>query len=188
VSREEFVVHADDVFAGRTNTGLPAWRRAYPCRRKVRAARGFPSARSGLRAHPWLVRGAGVTLLVWVLVAVAAALGHSGRARQTGAVAGVLRHASVMGVHRGLRPRPLRVKPVQAPHWHLQVRVRPRPRAVPLSAASAMPVSRVVARPVAPAPAPVPVPVPVEDRPVAGSVAAAREFGPEQLRGGPFSP
>jgi hypothetical protein len=189
MSREEFVVHADDVFAGRTNTGLPAWRRAYPSRRKVRAARGFPSARSGLRAHRWLVRGAGVMLLVWVLVAVLAALlGHSGGARQTRAVAGVVRHASVVGVHRGLRPRPrprpLRVKPAQAARRHPQARVRPRPRAMPLSAAPAAPVSRVVARPVAPASALAPVSTRVVDRPT----AAAREFGPEQQHGGPFSP
>jgi hypothetical protein len=185
MSREEFVVHADEVFAGRANAGVPAWRRAYPSRRKVRAARGFPSARSGFRAHPWLVRGAGVMLFVWVLVAVSAALlGHSGGARQTRAVAGGVRHASVVGVHRGLRPRPLRVKPAQAARRHPQVRVRPRPRAAPLSAAPAAPVRRPVARPVALAPAPAPVSTRVVDRPV----AAAREFGPEQQHGGPFSP
>jgi hypothetical protein len=185
VSYEEFVVHADEVFAGRADTGLPAWRRTYPRRHRARASGGFLSARAWLTAHPWLVRAGGVMLVAWVLVAVTAALfGHSGAARQAGAVAGVLPHASLVGVHRSVRPRVPRVRMTRRVRRHSRARIRPRPREAPVSTAPTAPVLRPVARPVATAP----VPAQVVVRGVAGSVAAAREVGPEQQRGGPFSP
>jgi hypothetical protein len=185
VSREEFVVHADDVFAGRANTGLPAWRKTYPRRRKTHAAGGFLSAHPGLMEYPWLARAAGGMLVAWALVAVAVALlGHSGGARQARPVAGVLLHASAVGVHRSVRPRLPRVKTTRPAHRHPQVRIRPRPREVPVSAAPQAPAGRSVTRPVAAAT----VPARVVDRAAAAPVAGAREFGPERQRGGPFSP
>jgi hypothetical protein len=184
LSDEELVVHADDVFAGRANTGFPVWRRAYPGRRKARARGASLAVRVRLAEHPWLVRTAGVMLVVWALVAVAAMLaGHSPRANHQSIVAGVVQHTSAVWVHTHVRPRLLRVQATRPARRHLLVRVRPRPWGAPSPTAPAVSARRPVTRPVAAAA----VPAPVVDRAPSGSVAAAREFGPEQ-HGGPFSP
>ena len=76
LSHEEFVVHADDVFAGRAG-GLPRWRRVYPRRRTAGAPGGV---RAWLAEHPRLVRAVGAGLAVWAVVGLAAALdGHRER-------------------------------------------------------------------------------------------------------------
>jgi hypothetical protein len=67
LAAEEFVVQADDLFAGRARGGLPAWRRVYPRRSGSRL-------RSRLAEHPWLVRTALALLAVWLVVGVGSAL------------------------------------------------------------------------------------------------------------------
>jgi hypothetical protein len=71
LAHEEFVVHVDDLFAGRVGGAMPAWRGVYP----RRAGQGL---RGRLREHPWLVRIAVAMLAVWVTVGVASVLiGHT---------------------------------------------------------------------------------------------------------------
>jgi hypothetical protein len=80
LSHEEFVVHMDDVFAGRVSDA-PAWRRVYPRRGKGRTLR---------RALPWASRHRvlatttcsmlGVWIAVAVLAGVASRPAHTARA------------------------------------------------------------------------------------------------------------
>jgi hypothetical protein len=184
LSHEQFVVHADDVFAGRASRGLPAWRRVYPRRRNARAPGAFRAGWARLTERPWLVRTAGVLLVVGALVAVATTLaGHSARAHSATAIAGVGHQTRAVVVHRSVRPRPLRVNATRPAHRRPRVAVRLRRGVVASPAAPAVPVRRVVARGVTA----VSAPVSVVERAPSGPAAAAREFGPEQ-HGGPFSP
>jgi hypothetical protein len=67
-SDEQFVIHADDVFAGRAE---PAWRRVYP-RQRGR----WPSVdrlRSGFGERSPLVKAAAALVVVWIVVALAVA-------------------------------------------------------------------------------------------------------------------
>ena len=85
LAREEFVVHVDDVFAGRGARWGSSWSRVYPRRRS--------SVGGGVRArvaeHPWLVRVAAGLLAVWALVGVAAALaGHPASERYSSVLSG----------------------------------------------------------------------------------------------------
>ncbi len=69
----EFVVQADDVFAGRASGAAPRWRRVYP-----RPAN--TSFRRRLADHPWLLRTTAAMLGLWLIVGVASALtDHHGR-------------------------------------------------------------------------------------------------------------
>jgi PASTA domain len=173
-SSEEFVVRADEVFAGRVDTA-PAWRRAYPRRRKT----GAFATRLRLSDHPWLVRAAGGMLVVWALVVLA---GHSPRAHHTTAVAGVVQHTAAVWVHSHLRRRPAQVERHLPGRKRHQADVRSRSGMTTRASVAPVP-ARVVERPSSTASAPVPA-----VRTVAPPVAAAREFGPEQQHGGPFSP
>ncbi len=71
-SQDDFVVHLDDVLAGRG--GPLAWRRVYPRRRTfVPLVRGG-GARVWIGEHSLLVKAVGAALAVWVLVGLASAL------------------------------------------------------------------------------------------------------------------
>ena len=93
---EEFVVHADDVFAGRASRELPGWRRVYPRKRAVGSGRRDHRVRAGLAEHPVLVSAAGGMLALWAVVGVAAALAshpartHSASASNRGSQAHVI--------------------------------------------------------------------------------------------------
>jgi hypothetical protein len=72
-SHEDFVVHLDDVLAGRTG-GPPAWRRVYPRRWIFAALARGSGVRVWLGGHSLLVRAVGAALAVWILVGLASAL------------------------------------------------------------------------------------------------------------------
>jgi hypothetical protein len=64
---EEFVVRADDLFAGRFGASRPGWRRLYP--REGRATR-----RRTAGSRRWLARGVWLLLSVWALAGAGSAL------------------------------------------------------------------------------------------------------------------
>jgi PASTA domain-containing protein len=170
---DEFVVHVDDLFAGR---GRPLWRRVYP-RRRLRAR---------LAEHPWLFGLTGAMLALWVVVGVAAALaGHQPSTHHTS-----IEHTTVeqRGVARPAGAAELSRPPAAADRGADAIRPRPR-RTAPVAATP--PVSRAPARS-APAPetsaavaptSPRPVPAPATTPPTPASAPP-----PEQAGGGPFSP
>ena len=173
---DEFVVHVDELFAGR---GRPLWRRVYP-------RRGF---RVRLAGHPWLFGITGAMLAVWVVVGVAAALaGHPPSAHHASAPPTTVKQGSAARSAGAAKPSPSR--PSAAAHRGADA-IRPRARrTVPV--ASAPPVLHAPARsvpatpeasaPVAPA-SPRVVPAPATPPP-----ASAPARAPGQAGGGPFSP
>jgi hypothetical protein len=160
-SGEEFVVRADDVFAGRTE---PAWRRVYP-----RSPVSLPRLgvwRSRFAERPLVVKAAGVLLAVWVVVALASVLaGHAGSTHRSIAVGGlghqqatrtatvpvsrVLAHrrrARSRGVLLRRHRRPVRARPISV----RSERVPPQAATLPRAAGAPA-----VSTPASPAPAPV---------------------------------
>ena len=84
LSHDEFVVHLDDVLAGRT-AGPRAWRRVYPRRSATGTLTENWRPRTWLGGHRRLVKVAGAVLAVWVLIGLAAPLdGHHGHSRTPG--------------------------------------------------------------------------------------------------------
>ncbi|HYM55436.1 MAG TPA: PASTA domain-containing protein [Solirubrobacteraceae bacterium] len=178
LTHEEFVVHVDDLFAGRGGPGdaSPAWRRVYP--------------RRGLRArqaeHPWLFGIVGAMLAVWVVVGVAAALvGHSPSANHAGAPRPILKHGAGHSIDSG-RPSPSRRPAVHSTGAAAELsrrRAAPRPapsaRRVPVRGGPAAP--RQTSAPVAVAPRA--APAPVTSPPTSTPAPVAGQAG-----GGPFSP
>jgi len=167
---EEFVVRAEELFAGRA--GSP-WRRMYPQRRRG------TDLRARVAEHPLLVRVALALLAVWVLVGVAAALrADSGAPRRSApprqTASGPLARVS------GLRPSTETRSPARAPvpkATRPSARRRGQSRLRKRSAVLGQPASPPAAgsaptftRPVAVAPSPPPSPVQTEGH------------------GGPFSP
>jgi hypothetical protein len=139
---EEFVVHADDLFAGRTGGAPPGWRRAYPRRSSSRL-------RSPLAKHPWLVRTALALLALWLVVGVASALtahrasDHGASPAQESAEtsrspAGAVGVASVP-VPRVSRPAHRRVTRAKAPIRHRGATRRPQARTVAVAPAAVRP-------------------------------------------------
>jgi PASTA domain len=180
LSHEEFVVHVDDLLAGRASQTLPGWRRVYPRRRPPRS-RDDHGARAQLAAHPLLVRAAGGMLALWLVVGVAAALAsHPSHP-----------HTPAAPVARAQAPASR--EPVEPP----PVKAKPAPRAV---TAIAAPVAAREAharkRPRRAASAKRPVPRPVEasarsvstTRPAPSAGSAAPAAPPAQTQGGLFSP
>jgi hypothetical protein len=175
---EEFVVHVDDLFAGRASQGLPAWRRVYPRRRPAWTGRGGHGARARLAEHPLLVRAAVGMLAVWAVVGVAAVLaGHPTHS-----------HAASTPAPRAIRepvktPAPMSKAPrsaggsasVHARLRHAQDTRRP-PRPAPGRRRAARPAGASVRVASAPPPAP------------SGSASAPVSPAPAQTRGGLFSP
>jgi len=78
LTADEFVVHVDDVFAGRTGR----WR---PVRRAPHAWGAGRDLREWLRAHPWLAGSAAFAVGVWLLLGTLGALGgqHSAAPART---------------------------------------------------------------------------------------------------------
>ena len=76
LTADEFVVHVDDVFAGRTGR----WR---PVRRAPRTRDLVRGVRERFRAHPWLAGSAAFAIGVWLLLGTLGALAgqHLPRAR-----------------------------------------------------------------------------------------------------------
>ncbi len=168
---EEFVVHVDDLFAGR---GRPAWRRVYP-RRGLRVQ---------LAGHPWLVGIVGVMLAAWVVVGVAAALaGRSPSAHRGSAPRAIVKHSAARPIDSG-NPSPLRRPAVHRTGHVTGPRHRRTAPVAVVRPASTLPVRNVPAvpqkasAPVAPAP-PRAAPTPVTPPPAPAA---------EQARGGLFSP
>jgi hypothetical protein len=111
LTRDEFVVHVDDVFAGRTGR----WRVR---RRAPRTRRGL---RGWAKAHPWLAGASTLAVTVWLLVGTLGALGsqHSTPGHtiaRPGARAHVAHSARVASTPTADRARPARRRATRAPH------------------------------------------------------------------------
>jgi hypothetical protein len=181
-SHEEFVVHADDVFAGRASRGLPAWRRVYPRKRTVRAL-GGRRVRARLAEHPLLVRAAGGMLAVWAVVGVAVALaGHPARMH---AASVPERDSDARAIRRRVEPPAPEPKVVRPVGVSARAHVRPRDtrahRRPPRPAAAKRAVARPAGARVRAAPSP---------RLAPSAAAASTPSAPvqEQTQGGLFSP
>jgi hypothetical protein len=183
LSHEEFVVHMDDVFAGRAG-GPPAWRRVYPRRRTAGALGGGRGVRARLAEHPWLVRAVGGMLAVWAVVGVAAALaGHPTSTKHAHVASTVAQRAATQTTSssqapyaltvRTVRPRAIPARTHHRPRARRARRHRPRPVARPASS-----VDVVVPDETTSAPTPV-VTQPAQRQSSAESNAVV-EFGPER--------
>jgi len=186
LTAEEFVVHVDDVFAGRTGR----WRPAHRPRRARIGGRGRVSGR--LAAHPWLAGCAAFAIGLWVLVAIFGALAgrHPALAHRTSSrLTARAPIARTEPARRSPVERPApRRREIARPTIARRPTVLPRPRAhAPARRASAVrPVVRTPApaasAPVAPTPAAAGVPV------QASEPAAPPPPPAEQQSGGQFSP
>jgi hypothetical protein len=168
---EEFVVHVDDLFAGRERR---AWRRVYP-RRGLRVQ---------LAGHPWLFGIVAAMLAAWVVVGVAAALsGHSPNAHHGSAPRAIVKHSAARPIDSG-NPSPSRRPAVhRAGHENGPSHRRAAPVAVVrpawTAAVRSVPAApQKASAPVAPAPAHA-APAPVTPPPAPAA---------EPARGGLFSP
>jgi hypothetical protein len=176
---EQFVIYADDVFAGRAE---PAWRRVYPRRRGN--SQGGEGLRSWFGGRSRLVKAALALLVVWIVVALASALAGSSTSRhRASAVASpaarVPNHATPRGLVRASRPKRAPVR-ARAPALERRARVvaRRRSRLAAASGSAGGP-ERASAPPPRPSRAPPPPPTPA---------SAPSAPAPEQNRGGLFSP
>jgi hypothetical protein len=183
LSHEQFVVHADEVFAGRASRGLPAWRRVYPRKRTVLALCGGRGVRARLAEHPVLVRSVGGMLAVWAVVGVTAALASHPARTHSASVPEQRSQAQAIRVPvTPPAPKPEAVRPAGEPApAHMRSRhgeAQPRP-------ARAAPAKRTEARPVRAS-----VRMAPSLRPVSSAASASAPPPPaqEQTRGGLFSP
>jgi len=182
---DEFVVHMDDVLAGRAG-GPRVWRRVYPRRRTVGVLGGGGGVRAQLAEHPRLVKAVGAAFAVCAVVGVAATLdGHHAR---TGAASVISYGERPAGSHTtGARDR------ASAPSWRAarpaarppRTRTPPQRSGVPRRR-SAPALVRAAAAPhegagVQAAPAPRPAPP-------APSASASAPPPAEPTQGGLFSP
>ncbi|MFI4984905.1 MAG: PASTA domain-containing protein [Solirubrobacterales bacterium] len=176
---EQFVIYADDVFAGRAE---PAWRRVYPRGRGSSA--GGEGLRSWFGGRSRLLKAALALLVAWIVVALASALAGSSTSRHRASAvarpaARVPDHASPRGLVRASRPNraPARGK-AQALERRARVVTRRRSRSAAASGSGAGP-ERASARPPRPSQAAAQPPTPA---------SAPTAPAPEQTRGGLFSP
>jgi hypothetical protein len=176
--RDEFVVRAEDVLAGRM--GPAAWRGAYPrrARRELDARHG---PRGWLRRHRLASSLIAVAVLLWAIVAVAAAL--DGQDSHNDPAAGAITRSERLTVTHRIRA----AKPASAPSSRT-------PRS-PARTAQPRPVARTQRRRSAPAPVgeAIAAPVAAGEAPARGapppaSGASAPPAAPEQRGGGLFSP
>jgi len=188
---EEFVVHVEDVLAGRSGPGR--WRGVYPRRRAARELGAGRGVRGWLREHRVAGAAVGAAILLWAIVGFASALdGQHSHTPDASAITrddrAATRHRS-QASKRALAPssRTLRAAPRSAAHT---VQPRPvfrarrrRPAAAPVRETVAPPVAAVGEAPVPQAP-PAATPVPAAAPPASAPPAAA----PEQTGGGLFSP
>jgi hypothetical protein len=187
---EEFVVHVEDVLAGRS--GPVRWRGVYPRRRALRELGAGRGVRGWLGEHRLAGAAVGAAILLWAIVGFASAL--DGQHSHTPDASAITR-----GDRPATRHRTQASKPAPAPSSRT-------PRAAPRSAArtaqprhalrarrrrpAAAPIRETVAPPVAPvgeAPVP-PVPTPAAPAPPAPPASAPPAAAPEQTGGGLFSP
>ena len=191
LSDDEFVVHVEDVLAGRS--GPARWRGVYPHRRAARERRAGRGVRAWLREHRLAGSAVGVAVLLWAIVGFASAL--DGQHSHTPARSAITRSGRPATRHRtqaskrALAPssRTLRAAPRSAartvqPRPVFRARRR-RPAAAPVRETVAPPVAAVGEAPVPQAP-PAATPVPAAAPPASAPPAAA----PEQTGGGLFSP
>jgi hypothetical protein len=180
---EQFVVHADDVFAGRSSRGLPAWRRVYPRRRTAWTGRSDRGVRARLAEHPMLVSAVGGMLAVWAVVGVVVALAshpartHSASLAERGAVAPAIRVPVTSAA-----PKPKTVRPAVKTAPAL---TSPRDGQAPPRRPWPAPPRGAAARPVGASVQAAPPPRPASP---AASVSAPPPPAPQQTRGGLFSP
>ena len=188
---EEFVVHVEDVLAGRS--GPVTWRGVYPRPRALRELGAGRSVRGWLREHRLAGTAVGAAILLWAIVGFASAL--DGQHSHTPAATAVTRSERPATRHRTQAskraPAPSSRTPRAAPRSAART-AQPRPvfRARQRRPAAAL-VRETVAAPVAPvgeAPVPQAPPaaaqVPAAAPPASDPPAAA----PEQTGGGLFSP
>lgn len=187
-THEDFVVHVEDVLAGRS--GPPGWRRAYPRRGAIRGLGNGGRLRAWLDEHRLLAGVLAVALVLWMVVGVASTLeGRRAHALHAGAVA----PQSASGTkHPGSPPKPTTTQTLSAHEAQArssgsrpatrEPRLRPRrrtsvaPRHVRRSAPT-------VSERVAPAPRQTPAPSEAPAPPASTPTPA-----PEQSGGGLFSP
>ena len=103
LSHEEFVVHVDDVFAGRAG-GPPAWRRVYPRRRAAAGARRRAACPCVAGRASAAGQGRGAGLAVWAMVGFASALDGQHARTPTASVISRRRPACRDAYDRGVRP------------------------------------------------------------------------------------
>ncbi len=166
LASEEYVVHADELFAGRASANAPAWRQVYLRRRR--------GVRARLAEHRRLAVAALVLLGVWLVVAGATAL-NGRRASPPRPITATRGNAQIPAEEgrrtmAATRPRPnARRKPTLDQHATRR-RQRPiadlKPARRPSPLRAAVQATHAAGEPVAPRPA--------------ASAAASREFGPAQ--------
>ncbi|HXN37201.1 MAG TPA: PASTA domain-containing protein [Solirubrobacteraceae bacterium] len=188
---EEFVVHVEDVLAGRS--GPVRWRGVYPRRGALRELGAGRGVRAWLREHRVAGAAVGAAILLWAIVGFASAL--DGQNAHTPARSEITRSGRPATRHRTQAskraPAPSSRTPRAAPRSAARTaQARPvfrarrrRPAAAHVRetvAPSAAPVGEAPVPQASPAAAPVPAAAPA---PSAPPVAA-----PEQTGGGLFSP
>jgi hypothetical protein len=188
---EEFVVHVEDVLAGRS--GPVSWRGVYPRPRALRELGAGRGVRGWLRAHRLAGAAVGAAILLWAIVGFASALdGQHSHPPDASAITrgdrAATRHPT-QALKRAPAPstRTLRAAPRSAartaqPRPVFRARQQ-RPAAAPVRETVAAPVAPVGEAPVAQAP-PAAAPVPAAAPRASDPPAAA----PEQTGGGLFSP
>jgi len=176
LSHEEFVVHTDDVFAGRAGGG-PGWRRPYPRRQAGRTVRRVLARATG---HPVLSMTTCAMFAVWIAVAVAGGVARRAahtpvssmlpqNHARTGSARTAVRRATVSRAKRTAPPAITSGTRAQTPHRIAPGRVPGKPRAVKAS------------------------PVPESAQAVSSAAGSAPvhttpALTREQTDGGPFSP
>jgi hypothetical protein len=188
---EEFVVHVEDVLAGRS--GPVRWRGVYPRPRALRELGAGRSVRGWLRAHRLAGAAVGAAMLLWAIVGFASALdGQHSHPPDASAITRGDRAATRHPTQASKRaPAPSTRTPRAAPRSAARTAQPPpvfrarqqRPAAAPVRETVAAPVAPVGEAPVAqaaPAAAPVPAAAPRASDPPAAA--------PEQTGGGLFSP
>jgi hypothetical protein len=188
---EEFVVHVEDVLAGRS--GPVRWRGVYPRRGALRELGAGRGVRAWLREHRLAGSAVGAAVLLWAIVGFASAL--DGQHSHTPARSEITRSGRpatrrrMQASKRALAPssRTLRAAPRSAART---VQARPvfrarrrRPAAAHVRETVAPPVAPVGEAPVPQAP-PAAAPVPA----AAPGASAPPAAVPEQRGGGLFSP
>jgi acyl dehydratase len=179
LTADEFVVHVDDVFAGRTGR----WR---PVRRAPRARSVGRGLRERLSAHPWLAGSAAFAVGVWLLLGTLGVL--TGQHPAAPARTAGPRLTAREPIARAERPPHTPI--VRAPqrrgtehHTNTQRRALPTRRSHPIARPAR------AARPRVPTPAP----TPSRKQPAAAAPSVPRVSEPapppaEQTSGGLFSP
>ncbi len=188
---EEFVVHVEDVLAGRS--GPARWRGVYPRRRAAGERAAGRGVRAWLSEHRLAGAAVGAAILLWAIVGFASAL--DGQHSHTPAASAITRGDRAATRHptqaskrapapstRTLRAAPRSAARTAQPRPVFRARQQ-RPAAAPVRETVAAPVAAVGEAPVPQAP-PAATPVPATAPRASAPPAAA----PEQTGGGLFSP